>query len=378
MGNELVVITGPRGVGKSILAATYLKPGNEQRIYVHDSENSMNRVLTSHKKLGTSFGRYVDLKARFGNLPAEDDLLDRISAGNLPWVDEKARSNLAAYYEYIVKDLADNVEAGKYDVYIHDTLEKFEAGMAAWVEGNKRKAGVTTTAYGKLWTEGIYVLYDNLLTALYGRGIQTIILCSHLKNPWEGNRPVPNKVVPAGKKILYRLSSLFLWLVKEGSNSDGAPAGLVLKERMGDLQIGEDGEWAIQRMLPERIPHCTWKDIRKYLKNGCNLNNPASGESMSQMEREMISELLTDEQMRLMILDAEKELAEAKQQAMLVGAGTTTGTFDLPAPAQEQSQSPFEAQVAEMVKKGKTEQEIKSATGKAMPLVRAAMKKVVQ
>jgi hypothetical protein len=300
-----------------MLAATYRPPAEVKRVYVHDSENSMNRVVVGQKKSGHEFGRYVDLKARFSDLPDDEDLLDRINEGKLPWVSDRVKSSLAEYYQYILNDLTDNLEHGKFDVYIHDTLEKFEAGMAAWVESNKKRSGVSTTAYGKLWTEGVYPLYENLLTSLYGRGIETVILCSHLKTPWQGNRPVVGKVIPSGKKLLYRLSSLFIWLVNDRGNPDGEPAGLILKERMGDLSV-VDGKWQIRRMLPERIPHCTWEDINRYLEVGCDLRNPAPGEVMSGAEREMISELLTDEQMRLMMLDAERDLEQAKQQAVLI------------------------------------------------------------
>ena len=47
------------------------------------------------------------------------------------------------------------------------------------------------------------------------------------------------------------------------------------------------------------------------------MSNPASGESLSRAEREMIDELLTDEQMKLMVLDAEKELEEARGQVIV-------------------------------------------------------------
>jgi len=368
MSNELIVVTGARNTGKSLFAATHLKPEDIHRMYVHDSENSMNRVLVGQKATKCEFGHYVDLKARFSELPGEEDLLGRINAGQLPWVTEKGRSSLAEYYEYILADLDENLEPGKYDVYVHDTLEKFEAGMAAWVEGNKKKAGVTSIAFGKLWSEGVYVLYENLLSALYERGVQTVIMCSHLKTPWESGRPVVGKVVPSGKKLLYRLSSLFLWLVNDKRNADGAPAGLVLKERMGNLMV-IDGEWKIQRMLPERLPRCTWEDINRYLVEGCNLESPAPGESMSDGERDMISELLTDEQMRLMLMDAEKELLEARQGAILTG-----GSFEPPV-VQEQ-EVPFEKTVKQLLAEGKSEQEIRETTGKPLPIVKTAIRRL--
>lgn len=381
MANELIIITGPRGVGKSLLAATYLPPGKVNRVYVHDSENSMNRVLVGQEKSGYKFGRYVDLKAQFSGLPGEDDLLDRINAGQLPWVSERAKSNLVNYYQYILSDIAENLTPGKYDVYIHDTLEKFEAGMAAWVESNKKLAGVTSTAYGKLWSEGVYVLYENLLTSLYNRGVKTVILCSHLKMPWHDKRPVIGKVIPSGKKILYRLSSLMLWLVNDRRNSDGAPAGLVLKERMGDLAV-VDGKWQIRRMLPERIPHCEWEDIRRYLREGADFDNPAPGETISQAEKAMISELLTDEQMKLMILAAEQDLAEARQQSVLTGNG---GSFTVPVSVMSVKEeavngndtlNPFEKTVKELIAEGKSEMEIAQAIDKPLPIVKALVRRL--
>ena len=308
---RLIVITGPRGSGKTTLAATLVPPSQVDTVYYHDSENSANAIVEQMAEHKLAFGRYVSLNDRWGNLPPESDLLNRITSGRLPWVDTGSRRTMEEYYKYILEDLERNLEPNKYGVYIHDTLEKLEAGMAAWVDGNRKQAGVTTLAHGRLWTEGVFPLYEQLLSALFARGVHTVILTSHLKTPWEDNRPMVGKVTPSGKKLLYRLSSLMLWLINDGNNADGAPAALVLKERMGKLTV-EDGQWVPRRMLPARIPHCTWTDIDRYMKQGCDLSNPAPGETPSAKEREMISELLTDEQMRLMILSAEKDLVDAR------------------------------------------------------------------
>jgi len=310
---QLIVITGARGTGKSTLAWTFLPPDDISGVYIHDSEKSGNRILSNLKKLDKEPGKYVSLGSRFSNLPETEDLLSRINAGELPWVDTKGRDALIEYYEYILDDLDKNLTSGTYKVYVHDTIEKLESSMAAWVQANKRKAGVTTEAFGKLWSSGVFPLYENLLEALFNRGIETIIFTSHLKNPWQGNKPIAGKVAPSGKKILYKLSALMLWLVNERKNADGAPAGLVLKERMGNLEI-KDNKWSVTRMIPERIPHCTWNDIDRYLTDGCDLSNPADGETMSATEKSMISELLTDEQMKLMILSEQKDIEEMKQQ----------------------------------------------------------------
>ena len=307
--NQLMVITGPRGVGKTMLAGTFMPATKEAmaRVFWHDSEQSANRMNSSYNKAGMPLGYYHNIGSRFSEVGSTDDLISQINQGEFPWVSEQKQGALIDYYQHTLKDIDENLEYGKFDVYVHDTLEKLEAGMAAFVDNNKRVSGVRSVAYGKLWSDGVFPLYEALVEALYARGVKTIILTSHLKNPWVDNKPIVGKVAPSGKKLLYKLSSLMIWLVNNRKNADGAPAGLILKERMGNL-IAVDGVWKPRRMLPERIPHCTWVDINNYLENGCDLANPAEGESMSDREREMISELITDEQMRLMTLAEEKEI----------------------------------------------------------------------
>jgi hypothetical protein len=377
--SNLFVITGARNSGKSFCAATYLKPSEISGAFVHDSEKSMNRVVERLAKSNLSFGHYADLSARFKDLPGDDDLLDRINKGHLPWVDNAQRSSLVAYYEYLLNDLATNLTKGDYTLYIHDTIEKLEAGMAAWVEDHKRESGVKRTAYGGLWTQGVYPLYEHLAASIFGRGVETIIFTSHLKTPWEGKQPVVGKVAPAGKKILYRLSSLFLWLVSDRRNQDGAPAGLVLKERLGDI-VPVNDEWVIKRMLPERIPHCTWKDINTYLQDGCDLANPAEGEVMSVSERDMISELISDEQMRLMILGGEKELAEM-QAGMLsnVVNGNGGNDFDIQAAIENREEAvdtakTLKEQAREMAEGGMDAAQIAEMLERPLPIIRAILK----
>lgn len=378
--SNLFVITGARNSGKSFCAATYLKPSEIGGAFVHDSEKSMNRVVERLAKSHLSFGHYADLSARFSDLPGEADLLDRINKGQLPWVDRAQRSSLVAYYEYLLNDLATNLTKGKYSLYIHDTIEKLEAGMAAWVEDHKAQSGWKRTAYGELWTHGVYPLYEHLAASIFDRGVETIIFTSHLKTPWEGKRPVVGKVAPAGKKILYKLSSLFIWLVNDSRNTDGAPAGLVLKERLGDLYPDDNDEWVAERMLPKRIPHCTWKDIRGYLEDGCDLANPTEGETMSIAEQEMISELLTDKQMRLMILGDEMELA-GMQAGMLsnVANGNGGNDFDIQAAIENKEETidavkSLKATAREMAEGGIEVEKIAELLERPLPVIRAILK----
>lgn len=316
MTNNLIVITGPRGVGKTLLAATYAPPSEIGSVYWHDSENSANHIIDELRSQDLSLGRYVNLSARFRDISDDADLLERINRNNLPWVNERGRRSLEEYYRYILADLDKNLVPNKYKIYVHDTLEKLEAGMQAWVEDNRRASGWKSAAYGGMWVHGYYPLYQQLLDAIFARGVETIILTSHLKTPWEGNRPLIGKVTPAGKKILHYLSSLYIWLVHEPNNADGAPAGIVLKERMGKLRPDEStNTWSIHKTLPQRIPHCTWKDINEYLENGTDLKNPLPGEVLTEDERAMISDSIPDKLMELQIALVQQEIEEQRAEA---------------------------------------------------------------
>ena len=304
--NQLIVITAPRGGGKSTLAATYLPPSQVHRNVVIDNENSMNNFREGLLKKGKDFGKYINTLERFKHLPSSEDLLIRIEKGSMPWTGATEQSAFVEYYKYFMKEVA-QLPANKYDVLTVDTGERLEAGMAAFVEANKKMFGITDTAYGKLWTNGVYPLYTHLLQGIWDRGIGTVILTFHLKNVWEGKRPVPGKVTHAGKKLLYYLSSLMLWLVNDPRNPKGAPAGLVLKERLGKVDFTPDDRWDIRTMLPPRIPICDWDHIREYLDRGYNYDSPSDRELPSISEKEMISELLNDAQIRLMLTDMEIE-----------------------------------------------------------------------
>jgi len=316
--HQLITITGAKNTGKTTLAATFEPPSALGKVAYFDAEKSANHFRSELKGRGLAdFGMYIDLQERFSSLPSDDDLLDRLNKGEAPWVNQEQKNALIGYYQHILECFSVLPE-NQYRTLVLDTAEKFESGMAAYVEANKAKFGVTTTAYGKLWTEGVFPLYENLFQALYGRGVENLILVFHLKNVWDGSRPVPGKVAMSGKKILYRLSSLMLWLVNDSRNSNGEPAGLVLKERMGKVSA-ENDEWHIQQMLPPRIPTCTWKEIRRYLKSGYSVSQPSPLEMRSSQEDQMISELYSDAQLALMMADA--KLQEQENTMALVQAG---------------------------------------------------------
>ena len=342
--DAIVWITGARGVGKSTLAWTYYDPRQEllSRVFGHDAERSANRIRQQIQSAGLDFGYYGDLGARFSDLPATDDLLHRISTGKLPWVDSKEKTALRGYYEHVLEDLDKHLARGKFDVYVHDPIEPFEGGMAAWCEDKIKMFGYSTIGqamkFGRFWSDVVYTTYRQFFSSIFDRGVKVINLVSHLKTPWQDNQPVPGKVVPGGKPLLHLLSSLVLWLENEPANLDGAPVGLVLKERLGKLEV-VDGKWVSRRMIPQRIPHCTWNDIKGFMVDGCDLADPKLQMKLS--ERQMISELLSNEQMRLMILSAEERLQNGHSDSEHSGdqVQSVASTFSIPTPEYKTARS---------------------------------------
>jgi len=306
--NGVIVIAGARGVGKTTLACEYAPPSKISRVFYHGSERSGNRFRQQLIENDLDFGYHSELSSRFADLPSDEDIIASLSKNEIPWRTSKQKSSMIELFEFIMDDLNNNLQKGAFDVYIHDTIALWESSMIAWADEHSKELGVSGNSVkgskgGEYWTAGYYVLYDQLFEAIFKRGVETIILTTHLKKATEGRKQIPGKVVPGGKPWLNKQTSLAIWLVNEGSNPDGAPAGLVLKERLGRTEVLND-EWVTRRTLPRRIPHCSWKDIRNYMENPANLAEPADGERFSPREVEMISPMATDKQMELMIADA--------------------------------------------------------------------------
>lgn len=307
---QLIVITGSKGAGKSTAAATIAPPKESGKVFVVDTENSMSDIVEQIK-----FGAYVRAYER---LKPDATMLESIAKGQMPWVTDSQRGALADYYHWFIETLNTQLEPGKYKYLVIDTVEAIEASFAAAIEADKKTFGWSgSKAYGRLETEGVRPLYENLIEAIYARGVETIVLTTHLHSVWQDDKPVLNKVKPGGRlTLLTRLSTLMLWMVPSLTNEDGAPAALVLKARMGKMVATDDG-WKTQRILPQRIPHFSWMDVNAYKKTPANLANPQSGEVPTQSEQDMISEMLTNEQMRLMVAGAEIQAKQLSEPSLL-------------------------------------------------------------
>ena len=319
--NQLITATGAKGTGKTTFLCEFLRPSEINKAVYIDNENSGNRFRQQINSRGLDFGKYINTMEQFTKLPSDDDLLDRIANNKVPWASDTEKHTLVDFFKYFLKEIS-QVPRGTYQSFVIDTGEHVEAGMAAYVDVNKKQFGVTND--WTLWTMGVYPLYRFMLQGIWDRGIPNILMGFHIKDATEGwgksYRKIPGKVKPSGKPILKQLSSLMVWLVNDSRNPNGEPAALVLKERMGITDVDrERDEWINRTMIPKRLPMCTWEEIRRYLKNGYNILNPKPTEIPSEGEMDMISELLNDAQTRLMIEEAKVE--QQGQMIMLAESG---------------------------------------------------------
>lgn len=341
MSKKIILVTGARGTGKSTALAGLVPATKEawEQTLVFDTEDSWSDlVYEDEKKKGVFYlntegpkikvGEFVRAYDRF---KADQDLLTQVATGKLPWVSEKKRGALLDYYQYFIEALDKKLTKDKFKYVLIDTIETPEAALSAWVEMNQQKAGWSDRSHGHLETEGVRPLYENMIEGITRRGIEYVGLSSHLKQPWENNKPVLNKVEAGGRlKLLVRISTLIAWLVHEPLNEDGAPAALILKARLSSKMGVDNGILKPRRVLPERMPHFSWNDVMEYVKTPANFQQPKAGERMSESERDMISDMMNDAQMKLMLLNAQQDLV--REQAGNVFApmpASSTGELSL-------------------------------------------------
>lgn len=307
---NIYVFTGPRGVGKTTAVCTFPKADEVSRTLVVDTEDSTSDIVRDYALQGLQFGCILRGYDRF---KPDKKMLANIAKGELPWAGKSgAKSELVGYYEWLLQSLDSELEHGKFTNVVFDTIEPVEAAMQAAIEANPKAFGWSgSRAYGRLEVEGVRPLYDNLFEAIHARGVQNILITTHIKPVWMGDQPVLNKVKPGGRlNILARLSTMMIWLVMDGSNPDGAPAGLVIKGRQGLSAVAEDGYIDRRRVLPRRIPHFSWRDVNRYMTHPADFTHPADGEVPSADEEQMMSEFLTNAQMGLMQLAYERQVRD--------------------------------------------------------------------
>lgn len=179
-----------------------------------------------------------------------------------------------------------------------------EAGLHYIVSQNPTKYGlnaknVQAGIYGGT-NPGVNVLWSNIFTFLQNKGIKVVTVVNHMSQPWANGAPVANKFNIKGNKVFHQLSSLAIILVPADPNRGGKypkPSGVIIKEALSITKF-DNNEFTITKVLPARLPVCTWKNITGYFDKPADFANPAPGEEWTQAEVNSYSEWLSPEQVQ--------------------------------------------------------------------------------
>jgi hypothetical protein len=296
----VMFISGYRGIGKSFLAAQADAPTNILYLDYEEKAEGINDQLG----LGEYHSVYRDTL-------------------------KNGKPDLVSLYTS-TQDIIDSVPHGRFTVAILDNISPLEAGMKIEVQNNVTKyakefglnaANVSAGRFGGASQAVNFMVTSRLCMPLYAKGIRLIIATAHIKSAWSSGGPIPNKFNVLGADRWQELSILTLILVP-GEHAP-IPAALVQKEQLGLLRWDESAqEHIVQRRLPTRIPKCNFAEIRRYLREPANLQEPAPGERPKQSEIDTFSSELSREQLEIVRMalraqEREESLVTAQEQQKL-------------------------------------------------------------
>ena len=174
------------------------------------------------------------------------------------------------------------IKPGQYDVIVVDPANDIESGEVDIVKANPQEYG-----YSKAQVENSVGLLMAAMKAHWKKVLMqfsTVCQCfyftTHLRDEFRGGKP-SGKRDPRGKETLAELASLYLWLERlpnEKGEVNDKPSAIVLKQRLADTYIGDDGNLVTVALMPPRIPVATVQAIRGYIANPPDYTKLATGE----------------------------------------------------------------------------------------------------
>lgn len=268
---EVIGVTGEYQAGKTIFLLS-IAPGLHPAGHPSFATAPRTLMLDMEKSSGT----YGGAGCRRIDVPAI--LLEKHGGSYTP---------LQAFLWFL--DLIETkLKPGQFDVIAVDPVSDIEAGLVAFVKENPGRFGLTPDqikkAGGLLW--GAVKDYWKLILLKLATCCKTFGFTSHLRDEWTGNVPT-GKREPKGKETLMELASLYLWLERKpdaSGNVPDMPSAIVLKQRLADTFIGDDGGLRVQPLLPPRLPVATVAAIRQYIAAPPDYGMLSAGERVREEE----------------------------------------------------------------------------------------------
>jgi hypothetical protein len=215
-------------------------------------------------------------------------------------------------YRWLIADL-EKVQPGQFDVIAVDPITDFDSGLATFIRQNPTKFGLTVNQIvsggGLMW--GALKSYWKIILSTLASRCQSFAYSAHLRDEFLGAVPT-GKREPKGKDTLMELASLYLWMERR-AKIDGSvpeePSAIVMKERLSDTVMQEDGTIKIIKLIPPRIPVATPQAIREYIAN------PPDYSKLKDDEKYVEQPMTDDERLAMKAMIATKE-AEASSNSL--------------------------------------------------------------
>ena len=293
---------GRRGLGKTFLAAQVENPALV--LFLNYDSRKGEGI---HNQL--KFGEYHDLTAE--------------AAGS---------GNIGLWNKTV--EVINKVPKDRFTVAIIDNVSPLELAMKAEAmrgiaqytkEFGLSRANVENNRYGGDKSIVNFLITEKITAPLFAKGIQLIVATAHVKPPWVNGAPVPNKWNAKGADRWQEISVLTLILIP--GDYPPTPSAIVQKEQLGSIVFDAAlGDFTMSRRLPARIARCTFSEIRRYLREPADLNDPKPGEVLSHEEYFSYSDELSKEQLAMVQAYAQLAIIEAKNEE--AGTRVERGLFE--------------------------------------------------
>jgi len=266
----LVHVTGESDVGKSTFAVEC--GAHPSRIAFFDFDLKGQSIARELNEVNHPFGAYHDL------------------------VTETKGMRELELHNYCL-DLIDSIKPNQYDAIIWDTWEPFAKTCHPYVVKNPSQFRLVWSPMGTIkgaqqWNAAFD--YEASLIAQLCSITRLVILTSHLKSAYRGNKRIPDKFVPDCSRAIVRKARLRIWLRRNPASPQ--PIGLILKRL--SLPAVTDRGIRVTNVLPLRMNPCTWDEIAKYMENPIGDRDPLGDELPDEYELSLLQNTLTADQER--------------------------------------------------------------------------------
>jgi len=299
----VMFISGYSGSGKSFLASQADLPDN---IIYLDFEDK---------------GKGIDTQLRFGSYKA---------------LVQDADGDPQTLHNLFINTI-EGIPQDRYTVMVLDNSAPLEIAMR--VEGGRdadfyakryglNAKNIKTGAFGGAKAV-VNPMIDELCSRIYARGVNLIVVITHISAKWGVGGKIPNKYNPKGAARWGNLSICTLLLIP--GDKPPVPDAIVWKEQLGTISIsdnlspeqlssmmrGESGH-TVSRRLPARIPQCTMQKIRWYLTHPVDWDNPNDDEKMREEEMAPFDDKLSKEQLGYILMAAKIEEQKKREEEELL------------------------------------------------------------